>query len=148
MSEISKCENRIEDEEGPVPGSQRHEFDKDELLPCHYFDFMYGTSTGALISILLARLRMTVPQCLEVYRDIGQELFGKKRNILPAGTKFYHKPMEKAVTRIVRQYCKKHNQCQGDDWHPWHLDDKDQQLPPTEDLGDAPSTNPQRICQS
>ena len=24
-----------------------------ELLPCHYFDFMYGTSTGGLIATML-----------------------------------------------------------------------------------------------
>jgi len=27
-------------------GKDLCDFDEDELLPCHYFDFMYGTSTG------------------------------------------------------------------------------------------------------
>ena len=97
MHEIAQCERRLQEEEGPVPGSTRREFDENDLLPCHYFDYMYGTSTGGLISVMLARLRMTVPQCLEIYRRVGHELFGHRRNILPLATKYHHKPLEKAV---------------------------------------------------
>lgn len=28
---------------------------EEELLPCHYFDFMYGTSTGGLIATILGK---------------------------------------------------------------------------------------------
>ena len=38
----------------------------DNYLPCHYFDYVAGTSTGGLISIMLGRLSMTVDECLEV----------------------------------------------------------------------------------
>jgi hypothetical protein len=31
-----------------------------ELLPCHYFDFFYGTSHGGLVATLLGRLRLRV----------------------------------------------------------------------------------------
>jgi hypothetical protein len=123
MQEIAECEIRLQKEDGPVPGSQRRDFNEDELLPCHYFDFMYGTSTGGLISVMLARLRMTVPQCLEIYRKVGHELFGHRRNVLPLATKYHHKPLEKAVQEIVRQYCKEHESCTGDDWHPWDPED-------------------------
>jgi hypothetical protein len=124
MHEIALQEVKLQKEEGPVPGSQRHNFNEDELLPCHYFDFMYGTSTGGLISVMLARLRMTVPQCLEIYRKVGHELFGHRRNVLPLATKYHHKPLEKAVQEIVRQYCKEHDSCIGDDWHPWDPEDE------------------------
>ncbi|CAN9185460.1 hypothetical protein AA0119_g11616 [Alternaria tenuissima] len=124
MHEIAICERRLQTQEGPVEGSERREFNEDELLPCHYFDFMYGTSTGGLISVMLARLRMSVPQCLELYRKVGHELFGHRRSVLPLATKYHHKPLEKAVQDIVRQYCKEHNHCIGDDWHPWVLEEE------------------------
>ncbi|KAJ4375817.1 hypothetical protein N0V83_001094 [Neocucurbitaria cava] len=125
MHEVAECEKRLQDEEGPVAGSQRREFNEDELLPCHYFDYMYGTSTGGLISVMLARLRMTVPQCLEIYRKVGHELFGHRRNVLPLATKYHHKPLEKAVREIVSQYCKHHESCKGDDMHPWYPEEDD-----------------------
>lgn len=128
MHEVAECELRLQIEEGPVPGSTRQEFNENELLPCHYFDYMYGTSTGGLISVMLARLRMTVPQCLEIYRRVGQELFGHRRNILPLATKYHSEPLEKAVQEIVRQYCKQHEECDGNDWHPWHLESEDEAL--------------------
>jgi patatin-like phospholipase/acyl hydrolase len=77
MKEIADVENV---QELSIPASQRRKFDAKELLPCHYFDFMYGTSTGGLISTLLGRLRITIPTCLEVYKEVGQELFGKRRS--------------------------------------------------------------------
>jgi hypothetical protein len=126
MHEIAECEQRLQREEGPVAGSARQTFNEDELLPCHYFDYMYGTSTGGLISVMLARLRMTVPQCLEIYRRVGQELFGHRRNVLPLATKYHHKPLEKAVQEIVAQYCKQHEDCDGTDWHPWHPEEEEQ----------------------
>lgn len=33
------------------------------LKPCDYFDLIGGTSTGGLIAIMLARLRMSVDEC-------------------------------------------------------------------------------------
>jgi hypothetical protein len=131
MHEVAECENRLQRDEGPVPGSTRRDFNENDLLPCHYFDYMYGTSTGGLISVMLARLRMTVPQCLEIYRRVGHELFGHRRNILPLATKYHHKPLEKAVREIVAQYCKHHENCTGDDWHPWHPEDEDPPVTPS-----------------
>ncbi|KAF2478100.1 FabD/lysophospholipase-like protein [Lindgomyces ingoldianus] len=147
MHEIAECEKRLQDEEGPVANSQRRTFNEDELLPCHYFDYIYGTSTGGLISVLLARLRMTVPQCLELYRAVGNDLFGHRRNILPLATKYHHKPLEKAVQRIVKQYCKHHgDSCNGNDWHPWNVDED------AKDEGGSSSSSTdgqtERICQS
>jgi hypothetical protein len=97
---------------------------EEELLPCHYFDFMYGTSTGGLIATILGRLRMTVTEGLELYRKVGDDLFGKRRSHIPLMTKYYHQPLEKAVQDIVGSRCHEHENCDGkDDLHPWDVDD-------------------------
>ncbi|KAJ4347231.1 uncharacterized protein N0V89_011170 [Didymosphaeria variabile] len=145
MHEIAECEKRLIEEEGPVPGSERKTFNEDELLPCHYFDYMYGTSTGGLISVMLARLRMTVPQCLEIYRQVGDDLFGHRRSTLPLATKYHHKPLEKAVQTIVSQYCKHHDTCKGDDWHPWNIDEAKSE---SSSSASSISGHNDRICQS
>ena len=47
-------------------------------LPCHYFDYVSGTSTGGLIAILLGRLRMSVDEAIEEYKRLfATKLFGK-----------------------------------------------------------------------
>lgn len=111
----------------PSPlGEPTPDFSENNLLPCHYFDFIYGTSTGGLIATMLGRLRMSVPQCLEIYRDVGDDLFGTRRSYLPLATKYHHKPLEVAVQDIVRTHCKNHSisDCDGQDWNPWDLDIK------------------------
>lgn len=150
MHEVAECELRLQKELGPVAGSQRRDFNEDQLLPCHYFDYMYGTSTGGLISVMLARLRMTVPQCLEIYRKVGHELFGHRRNVLPLATKYHHKPLEKAVQDIVSQYCKHHEGCDGKDNHPWFNDGEDllDGLNPTILNGTAPTSLENSTCSS
>ncbi|KAF2711328.1 FabD/lysophospholipase-like protein [Pleomassaria siparia CBS 279.74] len=141
MHEVAECEKRFQIAEGPVVGSKRNTFDEDKLLPCHYFDYMYGTSTGGLIAVMLGRLRMTVPQCLEIYRRVGNDLFGHRRNVLPLATKYHHKPLEKAVQTIVKEYCKHHNTCDGDDWHPWSVSDTEAN-PTASTLQDSGNTTP------
>ncbi|PSN64466.1 FabD/lysophospholipase-like protein [Corynespora cassiicola Philippines] len=150
MHEVAECEKRMQDEYGPVAGSTRQTFNEDELLPCHYFDFMYGTSTGGLIAVMLARLRMTVPQCLDIYRQVGNDLFGHRRNLLPLATKYSHKPLERAVKRIVKTFCKIHDSCDGDDWHPWEVFD-DTARSQVSQAGSStydPLNKHERICQS
>ncbi|KAK4996370.1 hypothetical protein LTR66_004005 [Elasticomyces elasticus] len=116
-------------------------FNEDELLPCHYFDFMHGTSTGGLIGTMLGRLRMTLSECLSLYRKVGNDLFGHRRSNIPLRTKYYHKPLEAAVQEIVAKRCDEHEECDGKDhWHPWDILANDLERP----------FNPHepRICQS
>ena len=85
----------------------------DDLLPCHYFDYMWGTSTGGLIAIMLGRLRMSVSQALSVYRDVGESIFGKRQRRALGGanviaTRYDHVNVERAVKKITRQYCRDH----------------------------------------
>lgn len=46
--------------------------------PCEIFDLIVGTSTGGLIAVMLGRLGMTVEECLECYRTVGQNVFGEE----------------------------------------------------------------------
>ncbi|KAK4574217.1 hypothetical protein LTR86_001978 [Recurvomyces mirabilis] len=125
--------------------STKKAMSEEELLPCHYFDFIYGTSTGGLIATILGRLRMTVSEGLELYRKVGEDLFGKRRSRVPLMTKYYHQPLEKAVQDIVGARCHEHENCNGkDDLHPWdteHFDDILQRAIPFD--VDRP-----RVCQS
>jgi hypothetical protein len=122
MREVARWETYFE-EKLPVDQRRLDPFDEKTLLPCHYFDYMYGTSTGGLIATMLGRLRMNIPDCLDYYRKFGNDLFGRKRSRIPLATKYHHKPLEEAVKEIVRKHCPIHdNGCNGNDWHPWHLD--------------------------
>lgn len=66
------------------------------FLPCHYFDHICGSSTGSsvatvkegliiqltwsrLSAIMLGRFRMTVPDCIQEYKNLGEKVFGKPR---------------------------------------------------------------------
>lgn len=125
--------------------SFRKVFEAKYLLPAHYFDFMYGTSTGGLIATMLGRLRMSVPDCLVYYKVVGNSLFAHRRNVLPLGTKYKHKPLEKAVKEIVQKHCPVHVDCSGKDWLPWHLDEEGEEPPYLEPYTED---SPERICQS
>ena len=117
---------------------------EEELLPCHYFDFMYGTSTGGLIALLLGRLRMTVTEGLELYRKVGDDLFGRRRSHIPLMTKYHHEPLETAVRDIVAKRCHEHAKCDGNDMHPFDCDRLEEILSqPVPFHVDRP-----RVCQS
>jgi hypothetical protein len=153
MSEVARWENIFEAMERPR--AERRNFKEDDLLPCHYFDFMYGTSTGGLIATMLGRLRMSIRVCLETYRHVGNELFGRKRSNIPLATKYDHEPLERAVQRIIQEHCpiSSHRrnsdgesvECDGQDWHPWHLDE-DVNEPPELEYWHKDTTD--RLCQS
>ena len=98
----------------------------EDLLPCHYFDYIWGTSTGGLIAIMLGRLRMSVSQALAVYRDVGNSIFGhhQKRTlggINFAATKYNHDNVENTVKLIAGKHCKEHQSesCGGNDTLLW-----------------------------
>ncbi|KAF2487154.1 acyl transferase/acyl hydrolase/lysophospholipase [Neohortaea acidophila] len=131
-------------ESSPTNLSSRKSIKEEDLLPCHYFDFMYGTSTGGLIATILGRLRMTVDEGLELYRKVGDDLFGRRRSSIPLRTKYYHQPLERAVREIVSKRCLDHPNCDGNDLHPWDADKLDDIL-----KQDIPfDVDKPRVCQS
>ncbi|KAF2860429.1 FabD/lysophospholipase-like protein [Piedraia hortae CBS 480.64] len=85
-----------------------------DLLPCHYFDFMYGTSTGGLIAIFLSRLRRPISEALFFSRRVAHDTLTKKRSIIPLGTKYYPQPLERAFKNIIAQHCPNHPNCTGE----------------------------------
>ncbi|KAK6858309.1 FabD/lysophospholipase-like protein [Apiospora arundinis] len=76
----------------------------DTFRPCHYFDYIAGTSTGGLSAIMLGRLRMTVPEALASYKKFGNEVFGKPRFWHGRSPLWYprEKYDEKRAERVIR----------------------------------------------
>lgn len=87
---------------------------------------------------------MTVTEGLELYRKVGDDLFGKRRSSVPLFTKYHHEPLEKAVRDVVGARCHEHENCDGNDLHPWDAEQMEERLklPVPFDV-DEP-----RVCQS
>ena len=102
MSTDSGSESRTSDVVPPVAASSL-------FLPCHYFDYMAGTSTGGLISIMLGRLRMNVDDCIKEYENLGGKVFGKSRwfhlrSIPPLWLpreKYNHETLENVIQSLI-----------------------------------------------
>ncbi|KAL9118353.1 MAG: hypothetical protein Q9187_005102 [Circinaria calcarea] len=92
-----------------LPAPRRHQT-LSNYLPCHYFDYIAGTSTGGLIAIMLGRLRMTVDECLEVYEHLADRVFAHPRRFyirkppwIPRD-KYDHRPLEDIIKEVVRKF--------------------------------------------
>ncbi|KAI8625531.1 FabD/lysophospholipase-like protein [Xylariaceae sp. FL1651] len=92
------------------------EQDDDVPLPCNYFDFVIGTSTGGLIAIMLGRLRMSVDQCIEQYWKLANKIFvPHKRRFIQH---YSRRKIKEAAEEVVKQFCRRHpnrEDCIGDD---------------------------------
>jgi hypothetical protein len=65
---------------------------KSNFLPCHYFDYIAGTSTGGLIAILLGRLRMSVSSVMQEYLDLSSRVFAEREwKHLPQVRSLFHR---------------------------------------------------------
>ena len=89
------------------PGGQDAESAR--WLPCHYFDYVAGTSTGGLIAIMLGRLRMNIDDCVSDYEKLGGKVFGRSRwfhlrsPLWFPRDKYNHRNLENAVKEVVAQ---------------------------------------------
>ena len=78
-------------------------------LPCHYFDYMAGTSTGGLIGIMLGRLRMNIDDCIHDYENLGSKVFGHSRwchlrsPLWFPREKYNHKVLKEVVQGVVNE---------------------------------------------
>ncbi|KAI0452792.1 FabD/lysophospholipase-like protein [Xylaria acuta] len=94
--------------EAPRNISQISQTPDTPFLPCHYFDYIAGTSTGALITILLSRFRMTVEDCLKEYEIMAGLVFGHPKLIYSmkfgmGGNKFRRASLERAVKKVIER---------------------------------------------
>ncbi|KAL8957751.1 MAG: hypothetical protein Q9193_005056 [Seirophora villosa] len=86
------------------------------FLPCHYFDYAVGTSTGGLISIMLSRLRMTVDDCISEYKSFGQKIFGRPRPGAHGGIlwhKFDYNTLEKVIQDVTERHSEQSEEFTG-----------------------------------
>ncbi|PQE09028.1 Acyl transferase acyl hydrolase lysophospholipase protein [Rutstroemia sp. NJR-2017a BBW] len=76
------------------------------VKPCELFDLIGGTSTGGIIAIMLGRLEMDVDECIDVYTNMFEKIFGKKG--LPLNRRasikgrFDSKVLEECITKILK----------------------------------------------
>ncbi|KAE8450481.1 hypothetical protein EG329_006211 [Mollisiaceae sp. DMI_Dod_QoI] len=88
-------------------------------LPCHYFDYIGGTSTGGLISIMLGRLRMSVDECIKEYKKLSSDIFGHPRLASVRGPipwlrdKYDGKTIQRAVEDVVERRMSKEERQSG-----------------------------------
>ena len=54
----------------------------EHYLPFHYFDYVSGTSTGALIAIMLGRMRMNIDACIDKYEHLSAKVFQRSSSRL------------------------------------------------------------------
>jgi predicted acylesterase/phospholipase RssA len=86
-------------------------------LPCEYFDLIGGTSTGGLIAIMLGRLQMDIPSCIEAYRNLSIGIFRRFTDAIPmanfvrnatnallGNSLFEAEPLEVAICKMVGQH--------------------------------------------
>ena len=64
------------------PTPSQYKSPTSNYLPCHYFDYIAGTSTGGLIAIMLGRLRMSVDQAMKEYETLCSDVFEKPSSSL------------------------------------------------------------------
>ncbi|KAL8973601.1 MAG: hypothetical protein Q9197_002160 [Variospora fuerteventurae] len=79
----------------------------DMIRPCEYFDLIGGTGTGGLIAIMLGRLRMTLGQCMEIFKEMTEVVFETDKTIagLPyKSTLFKASKLEDAIRACVQEY--------------------------------------------
>ncbi|MCJ1245904.1 hypothetical protein MMC30_003108 [Trapelia coarctata] len=76
------------------------------FLPCHYFDYMVGTGTGGLIAIMLSRLRMSMNDCLEEYKNLAVTVLRRPRvmNVYPFSPKYKSRILKQAVQDLVARH--------------------------------------------
>ncbi|KAH7120603.1 lipid acyl hydrolase [Dactylonectria macrodidyma] len=85
-----------------------------QLLPCYFFDYMVGTSTGGLIAVMLGRLRMSVDDSIKEYWILGNDIFRPRlyRYFRLHGAE----NLEKAINHVTQHHCGSHPQqerCHG-----------------------------------
>ncbi|KAH0585552.1 hypothetical protein H2248_008784 [Termitomyces sp. 'cryptogamus'] len=78
------------------------------VKPCKYFDMICGTSAGGLIAIMLGRLQMTIPECINVFESLALSIFSadsaeKIWNFTNTGAYYKADNFEKVLKKLIEE---------------------------------------------
>lgn len=79
------------------------------LRPYEVFDYIFGSSSGGLIAIMLARLNMTDQQCMETFQTHAENIFLRRQPLpgiiaRPFTTKYSSKSIVRATKLVVGSF--------------------------------------------
>jgi hypothetical protein len=79
------------------------------IRPQEAFDFFTGTSTGGLIAIMIVKFDMDVDECIEAYKKLAKEVFGRKslRGRLSGGfakPKYSYERFDRVITSLYDRH--------------------------------------------
>ena len=75
MLERAADANAVSSAYSPCVDSRVDDEKQQGYKPCHYFDYIGGTSTGGLIAIMLGRFRMTIEATMQEYKKLSAGVF-------------------------------------------------------------------------
>lgn len=79
------------------------------IRPHEVFDYVFGSSSGGLIAIMLARLNMTDQQCIDTFQTYAENIFSQTLlhrvfGVFPTGYKYSSKSMIRATNLVVGSF--------------------------------------------
>ena len=79
-----------------------------ELHPHDIFQLVAGTSTGGLIALMLAKIGLTVEECITKYEELSRVVFGKKHlrgriSFGLANARYSGKGLRNCVRNLLRE---------------------------------------------
>jgi uncharacterized protein len=86
-----------------IENTLRAKFNKPELVLADYFDYIAGTSTGAIIATCLS-LRMEVSKVAKFYRESGEQMFRKANIFNRLKYKYEDEPLAMMLKKIINDY--------------------------------------------
>ena len=91
---------------------------EEELLPCHYFDVVCGSSGGGLLAMLIGRLRMPINEASRAFFRASQTMFTPRslsRVTSIFGSRYRSRDLIEAVHNITTEHLDADTYCQGHD---------------------------------
>jgi hypothetical protein len=70
-------------------------------------DIIGGTSTGGIVAICLARLRLSTTECLKIYGELSEHIFGQMRWFTLGGSlrsQFDARILEAKIKKALEDY--------------------------------------------
>ncbi len=80
--EVQQAMSELRDQISTKKGYKAQSVRKCEFLPCHYFDYIAGTSTGSLIATMLGRMSMSADRTLLEFQELTRKVYGVRYGTL------------------------------------------------------------------